>query len=522
MKLFVRRLIILIFLTVFVVPNSLALMQEPSEAEKTYEQACVMREAQRYSEALDLFVKALEYADKEKDSELRISILWKMGNIHIQYGDYANGNAYFIRGYEEASQAGNEDMRFQFASNLVVTHSQLNDIATAQKWLEIQNGINISDICKKEFYLLYNTGIVNQAAHQFDKAIDCHLRALNYAESHNMESVYSITQYAEISDIYLSQKQPEKAIYYAAILADSARNVNDLALLRKAYKTMEEAYTIKEDFQMSGKYGRLYAQISDSVFNMQAFNNSKSSLLNYEKAQNDAHINSLNKRIAFQTIITCAVLIIILLLVLYVRNVLKSRKKLRNAYLLLIERYREINRIHNELRKKGQLLSAVDSDENQSQIEDTEATNNDSPPENDTPSDEAKDVNSTKQSSVRLSDSQVQDLWQKISEVMNSASVISDSNFSISKLSSMIGSNTAYVSFVINSVYGKNFKALLHYHRINEVCRRLADTDSYGRLTLQAIYEEMGYRSASNFIKAFKTVMNITPSEYIRLVRSSK
>lgn len=36
-------------------------------------------------------------------------------------------------------------------------------------------------------------------------------------------------------------------------------------------------------------------------------------------------------------------------------------------------------------------------------------------------------------------------------------------------------------------------------------------------MTIQAIYEDLGYKSASNFIKAFKNVIEMTPSMYLKL-----
>lgn len=515
---FFSKLMTLSLFILAIVPNSMASMKQPTEAEITYEQACVLREEQRYTEALQMFVRALEYADQENDLDTRISILWKMGNIHAEYGDYASGNSYFRRGYDDAVKTKNKDMQFMFAANLVLTFGLLNDAETAQKWLIVQDSIDITDLDKKKFYSLYNRGIVDQAANRFESAIKYHLQALDYAINHKMAPMYYITQYAELADIYISQKKPDEAIYYALILADSARKVHDLGLLREAYKSMEEAYSIKNDLPMSSKYNQMYTHLTDSIFNIQAFNNSRSSLLNYEKAHNDAYIDTLNRRITFQTIVTCAVSVIIILLILFVRNILRSRKKLKKAYLLLIERYREINRMHKDLKSRDNQHTYSDSAlphmEDAAKVECNDVGNSQI--------EENNDIHVDKPSGVKMSDSQIQDLWMRINEVMNDISIISDSNFGISRLASLVESNNVYVSYVINSVYGNNFKSLLHSHRINEVCRRLADTDTYGNYTIQTIYEELGYRSASNFIKAFKAVMDITPSEYVRLVRSSK
>lgn len=82
------------------------------------------------------------------------------------------------------------------------------------------------------------------------------------------------------------------------------------------------------------------------------------------------------------------------------------------------------------------------------------------------------------------------------------------------KLAEAVGSNTKYVSQVINEYYNKNFKTLLNEYRLREATRRLNDQEHYGNMTIQAIYEEVGYSNAVSFIRAFKRMYGITPSEY--------
>ena len=108
-------------------------------------------------------------------------------------------------------------------------------------------------------------------------------------------------------------------------------------------------------------------------------------------------------------------------------------------------------------------------------------------------------------------------LLNSITMILDDGSVISNSDFNLSMLAEKVGSNTKYVSWIINDVYGKNFKTVLNEYRIREACRRLTDKDHYGNMTIQAIYEELGYNSAASFIQAFKKVNGMTPSVYQKL-----
>ena len=108
-------------------------------------------------------------------------------------------------------------------------------------------------------------------------------------------------------------------------------------------------------------------------------------------------------------------------------------------------------------------------------------------------------------------------LLNKINDVMEDMSVISNPDFCLQMLADMVQSNTNYVSRVINNSYNKNFKTLLNERRIREACHKLSDTENYVGYTMQVIYEEVGYKNASSFIRAFKKVYNMTPSEYQKL-----
>lgn len=78
------------------------------------------------------------------------------------------------------------------------------------------------------------------------------------------------------------------------------------------------------------------------------------------------------------------------------------------------------------------------------------------------------------------------------------------------------------VSWVINSFYGKNFKTILNECRVREACIRLGDTARYGNITIQGIYESLGYRSASSFNRAFRQVTGMSPSVFLKQAQVEK
>lgn len=466
--------------------------ESESKSVQYFQSGCELGEREDFAAALDCFAKSLELADKEGDVKLRLDNLWRIGNIYLRYGDYARSKMYYEQGYNDAVKYGVTDMQFLFATNAVTTFCLLDDIVEARRYFAIQDNIPIKDNVLKHFYKLYNTGILAQAQNDVSEAVYYHLQSLDFALSHNMDRTYSFTQYAELCDIYLADNQPEKAIHYAEILADSARSINDADLLSDAYGSLSAAYFLMQDTLSARKYKEKQILITDSIYDRHQFNKVRNHLLEYERKNVDEKISFLNNKITLQTVIIICFAAVLLFTVVFLFYIYRSRLKLRSAHGLLIDKIKELNRIH-------QTIEPIPMSSSPEVVSDHEG-----------------------HPAMRLSSEQVDKICRDIDNVMNDAEIISDSNFSVSQLATIINSNSAYVSNVINSVYGKNFKTLLNEHRINEACRRMADTDNYGNITIQAIYEELGYRSASNFIKAFRGVTNMTPSEYLKLIRSKK
>lgn len=481
------------------------------EAISYFKSGCEHGSKEDFAAALDCFVKSLELADKIDNHKLRLDNLWRIGNIYLRYGDYARSCKYYVQGYNDSRSYDMPDMQFLFATNAVATYALLDNIEEAKKYFALQDDIPVNDTILKHFYHLYNTGILAQAQKDVSEAIYYHLKTLDYALSHHMESMYTLTQYAELCDIYLFDKKPDMAIHYAEILADSAKNLGDTDLLSDAYGSMASAYFMKNDSISARKYKEMQLLITDSIYNAHAFNLVKSNLLDYEKKNIDDKLSFLKQRITMQSVMLIVAAVVVLLSVMFSIFIYRSRQRLRTAHGLLVDKIKELNRTNN------QTYAQILCNNPHNMEEETSMSDMDTNHEESNETTGNGDVDSHK-----LSKEQIESICRKIDLVMNDVRVISDSNFSITQLATMINTNSAYVSNVINNVYGKNFKTLLNEHRINEACRRMADEKDYGNVTIQAIYEGLGYRSASNFIKAFRGVTSMTPSEYLKLIRNGK
>lgn len=108
-------------------------------------------------------------------------------------------------------------------------------------------------------------------------------------------------------------------------------------------------------------------------------------------------------------------------------------------------------------------------------------------------------------------------LAAEIEKVMTRTEAPFSGDFSLTRLAQSVGSNTRYVSHVINEVFGSNFQTYVNSVRIREACRRIDDHSTYGNYSTEAIGETVGFNSRSAFATAFKKITGLTPSEYRKI-----
>ena len=112
-----------------------------------------------------------------------------------------------------------------------------------------------------------------------------------------------------------------------------------------------------------------------------------------------------------------------------------------------------------------------------------------------------------------LSQSQAQELVQRLKEHMQLDKLYLDSDLTLPVLSQALNTSPHALSQVINEQLQKNFFDFVNEYRIDEAKHRLEKAEK-GRMNVYAIALDSGFRSKSAFYSAFKRFTGMTPSEY--------
>lgn len=91
-------------------------------------------------------------------------------------------------------------------------------------------------------------------------------------------------------------------------------------------------------------------------------------------------------------------------------------------------------------------------------------------------------------------------------------------DFKLSHIAKQVNTNTTYLSQIINQHKGMTFSEYVNDLRISYILKELTENPKLRKYTIKTISEEIGYKSASTFINAFKNRAKMTPSYYIQLL----
>ena len=88
-----------------------------------------------------------------------------------------------------------------------------------------------------------------------------------------------------------------------------------------------------------------------------------------------------------------------------------------------------------------------------------------------------------------------------------------DRDYSAKKLAEDLGTNTRYISAVVNVRFHMNYTSFVNKFRIEEAMAILVDR-RYQKLRVEEVSDMVGFSNRQSFYASFYKLMNMTPREY--------
>lgn len=486
-----------------------------------------------YSKAFDLYLKGLKICERDDIDNLLPELYKNIGNVYSSFGDFGCATDYYLKGLQLARDQKNSDVEIKTLNNLTSTYCFMNKTDDAKKTYKEMIRHLDANIFQWYFFHLYQ-GHIYENEEKFDSAIVCYRKSAEYAIQAKLETKYKSSSYIKLAKMYEKLEQNDSALHYLLLNINTANDI-PMDILSENLKVLVRIYTKCGDYENSLLYKSRYWELSDSVFSTGEFNRMKNSQFIYEMDKNFRKIESLSlaeeqNEIRIKKQRKTLILISMGLFVFCAMSVMMylQNKKLREAYKDLFRRNTEFlksDQLNKKLRQEYEnKLKEERTKKIVQQLEQCESAFHPDEATNECESAGILDERDLKSmySVNKLTDEQREILLKKINEVMENTDEFCDCDFGLERLAALIGSNSRYVSQIINDTYNKNFRTYVNEYRIKEAQLRLADSQKYGNYTIKAIAESVGYKSSTNFVPIFKKITGITPSLYQKMAEGAQ
>ncbi len=120
-----------------------------------------------------------------------------------------------------------------------------------------------------------------------------------------------------------------------------------------------------------------------------------------------------------------------------------------------------------------------------------------------------------KEASYRLmvNPQMMDELEARINDIIIIQKKYRDKDYSAKKLSEDLGTNTRYISAVVNVRFHMNYTSLVNSYRIREAMSLLTDK-RYKNMTMEEISDMVGFSNRQSFYASFFKINNTTPRDY--------
>lgn len=104
-------------------------------------------------------------------------------------------------------------------------------------------------------------------------------------------------------------------------------------------------------------------------------------------------------------------------------------------------------------------------------------------------------------------------LQNRIVECIGNRKMYKEKGYSAKRLAYDIGTNTRYVSAVLNVRFGMNYTSFVNRYRVSEAMMILKD-EKYEGLTMEDVSAMVGFSNRQSFYAAFFRFEGVTPRQY--------
>ncbi len=448
--------------------------------------------------------QALSLAEKLERKSNVLFVYSYLGYMYSHLNEYEKAEEYLLKTYEIADEIGNNEAKSAALISLAGTYIGIGVYEKAVEKSNLALAIEQEEM-NAEGKLSYIYNHRSEALLQLNKiteAIDDARQALKYSlqlqdQNQIIAANYNLGNgYFKNNNLALGKQYIEEA------LNNLDQSATDIKTKEKIYKTYATLSAEAGDAENALKYAQLTTLARDSINMNERFNMIQELEMEYETEKKEYELKLANQTIKThrQLHLSLVSLGIVILASLFVFHYYRRRQRRTEMELL--------QKSEAAAQAKLKMLShykAVDEIKIVSVVKNNEKEDTDVKPTN------------GNENGVTLTIDKVEELIGEINKQFKVHKVHLDSSLTLSSFADKIGTNTTYLSNVLNQALNSNFTSLVNFYRIEEAKELLMQqaTENAAKVDkLDAIASKCGFRSVSAFHANFKKETGMTPGQY--------
>lgn len=439
----------------------------------------------KFQLALNEYLEAYQYSKNTKNEYLKYQNLYHIGVVKSYLGYYDEAAELFdkcLLYYREKSKSkihpnliyNNKKGYLNSLHQLIICYRHLEKYKEMDSAIETglsEAGDNREYVQEKGYFLL-SKGISEYHEKQYEKALTDLNRSLPSIRNSRDFARLSVN-YFFIGKSYLAMNDAKKSVvYFRKIDSIFKKHQFILPELRENYEILIN-YSKKNKDQAQQLYYTGQLLKADSIMSKDFSYLSPKIHKDYDTKTLLEEKNKLQKINYLVTVIIILLIIWAIGLIMLFTKKQKKAKEIRQKYILLEEKF-----------VKDQTIAEVP------QI----------------PIEEKR---------VNLHESKVEELLRKL-KIFEDKKGFIQKGLTISKLASQLGTNSSYLSQVINEHKGGNFNKYLSQLRINYITNLLFEDKKYLKYNIETLAKECGIASRQNFSDLFYEINGIRPTDFIK------
>lgn len=439
----------------------------------------------KFQLALNEYLEAYQYSKNTKNEYLKYQNLYHIGVVKSYLGYYDEAAELFdkcLLYYREKSKSkihpnliyNNKKGYLNSLHQLIICYRHLGKYKEMDSAIETglsEAGDNREYVQEKGYFLL-SKGISEYHEKQYEKALTDLNRSLPSIRNSRDFARLSVN-YFFIGKSYLAMNDAKKSVvYFRKIDSIFKKHQFILPELRENYEILIN-YSKKNKDQAQQLYYTGQLLKADSIMSKDFSYLSPKIHKDYDTKTLLEEKNKLQKINYLVTVIIILLIIWAIGLIMLFTKKQKKAKEIRQKYILLEEKF-----------VKDQTIA------------------------------EAPQI-PIEEKRVNLHESKVEELLRKL-KIFEDKKGFIQKGLTISKLASQLGTNSSYLSQVINEHKGGNFNKYLSQLRINYITNLLFEDKKYLKYSIETLAKECGIASRQNFSDLFYEINGIRPTDFIK------